>query len=57
MASLLHGGAVMGIRFQPHESHLPFLLQFKVGQGTCDLKHTAPTLPVQLALRLWLSCP
>ncbi len=30
-ASLLQAGAVLGRRFQPYESHLPFLLQLKVG--------------------------
>jgi hypothetical protein len=29
---LLAGGAVLGLRLQPHEAHLPFLLQFKVGR-------------------------
>ena len=33
MANLLANGAVMGMCLQPHESHLPFLLQFKVGRG------------------------
>ncbi|GLC55951.1 hypothetical protein PLESTB_001048300, partial [Pleodorina starrii] len=27
---MLAGGAILGIRMQPHESHLPFLLQFKI---------------------------
>ena len=30
VSGLLAGGAIMGVRLQPHESHLPFLLQFKV---------------------------
>lgn len=29
-ASLLQAGAVLGRRFQPYESHLPYLLQLKV---------------------------
>jgi len=29
-ASLVGSGAVLGVRFQPHESHIPFLLQFKI---------------------------
>lgn len=33
VARLLHSGAVMGRRWQPHESHVPFLLQFKVLWG------------------------
>ncbi|GIM05747.1 hypothetical protein Vretimale_10222, partial [Volvox reticuliferus] len=30
VANMLAGGAIMGLRLQPHESHLPFLLQFKI---------------------------
>jgi hypothetical protein len=29
-AMLLQGGGIMGRRFQPYESHIPYLLQFKV---------------------------
>ena len=29
-AALLLAGAVMGRKFQPHESHVPYLLQFKI---------------------------
>jgi hypothetical protein len=29
-ATLLQGGAVAGRKFQPYESHIPFLLQLKV---------------------------
>ena len=29
-SSLVGSGAVLGVRFQPHESHIPFLLQFKI---------------------------
>ncbi len=28
MSELLQGGAVMNKSFQPHEAHIPFLLQF-----------------------------
>ena len=28
---ILQAGSVMGRVFQPHESHIPYLLQFKVG--------------------------
>jgi hypothetical protein len=31
VATLLQAGAVLGRRFQPYESHIPFLLQLKVG--------------------------
>ncbi len=29
-AGLLQAGGILGRRFQPYESHLPYLLQFKV---------------------------
>ena len=31
MLCFVQSGAVMNRSFQPHESHVPFLLQFKVG--------------------------
>lgn len=30
VATLLQGGAILGRKFQSHESHIPFLLQLKV---------------------------
>jgi hypothetical protein len=33
-AMLLQGGGIMGRRFQPYESHIPYLLQFKVRMST-----------------------
>lgn len=41
---LLQSGAVMGRQFQPHESHIPYLLQVKVdfnlfGMGFVRLAH------------------
>lgn len=33
VATLLQAGAVLGRRFQPYESHIPFLLQLKVCGG------------------------
>lgn len=38
-AALLESGAVLGRRFQPHESHLPFLLQLKVGCTPAKQEH------------------
>ena len=29
-ARLVENGAVLGMKFQPHESHIPYLLQFKI---------------------------
>lgn len=31
----MQGGACLGRRFQPYESHIPFLLQLKVGKWCC----------------------
>lgn len=33
-AALLQAGGIMGRRFQPYESHVPYLLQFKVQVST-----------------------
>jgi len=30
----VQSGVIMNRSFQPHESHVPFLLQFKVSRGT-----------------------
>lgn len=33
-AALLQAGGILGRRFQPYESHIPYLLQFKVGTSS-----------------------
>ncbi|ERN16936.1 hypothetical protein AMTR_s00057p00185570 [Amborella trichopoda] len=57
VASLLLGGAILNRSFQPHESHIPFLLQFMVdynlyGMGhlhlcKVKLRHPLPQMPTQ----------
>ena len=60
-AALLQGGAVMGRRFQPYESHIPFLLQLKVGErgggeGTFLGARSSPSGGVDAAV-LWMLSP
>jgi hypothetical protein len=52
-ASLLLGsGAILGRRFQPYESHIPFLLQLKVG-WLCGIQTHEPAS----CSSGWPSCP
>ncbi|KNE69242.1 hypothetical protein AMAG_13625 [Allomyces macrogynus ATCC 38327] len=50
LAELLTGGAILGRTMQAHESHLPYLFQFKAdhglhGMGWLDLAHAEPRAP------------
>ncbi|KAJ3362364.1 DNA polymerase zeta [Allomyces javanicus] len=50
LAELLTGGAILGRAMQAHESHLPYLFQFKAdhglhGMGWLDLTQAAPRAP------------
>ncbi|KAJ3374695.1 DNA polymerase zeta [Allomyces arbusculus] len=50
LAELLTSGAILGRAMQAHESHLPYLFQFKAdhglhGMGWLDLAHAAPRAP------------
>ncbi|GMH43547.1 hypothetical protein BSKO_11469 [Bryopsis sp. KO-2023] len=38
-AMLLQMGAVMGVRFQPYESHIPYLLQLKIDFNLAGMSH------------------
>jgi DNA polymerase zeta len=54
-ANVLMSGAIFGKTFQPHESHIPFLLQFKIdynlyGMGWIKLKNVTFRAPVPRAI-------
>ncbi|DBA81937.1 hypothetical protein WJX77_000726 [Trebouxia sp. C0004] len=54
IATLLQSGVIMNRSFQPHESHVPFLLQFKIdfnlyGMGLLRLGHVLFRHPVPTA--------
>ncbi len=56
-ASLLHSGAILGKKFQPHESHIPFLLQVKIdynlyGMGWMALEKAIFRSPIQSKLEI-----
>ncbi|KAK9861360.1 hypothetical protein WJX84_006555 [Apatococcus fuscideae] len=62
VSSLLQAGSVMGRVFQAHESHVPYLLQFKIdcnlyGMGHVKLSHVAfrgaPPESAQLERKGW----
>eukprot|EP00898_Chlorokybus_atmophyticus_P008072 jgi/Chlat1/8266/Chrsp78S07693 len=43
IASVLQSGAVLNRKFQPHEAHIPYLLQFKASVSTRFMSHSGTT--------------
>ena len=53
----MQAGGVLGRRFQAHESHIPYLLQFKVSPASVSCCAATAHMPVQHAVASRASRP